>query len=103
MGPLYKRHVSADRELTAVYGLGMRPLDTTDEAYQVQLDAYRAMGEDRRTEMAFEMSEQLRLITLDGLRERNPGADETELVVMLIDLWHGEALGTLVRQASSDR
>jgi hypothetical protein len=78
----------------------VRPLDTTPEARRVQLDAYRAMSEDQRTELAIEMSEALRLITLDGLRERNRGASDAELNLLLIELWHGEALGALVRRAT---
>ena len=81
----------------------MRSLDTTEEAHRVQLDSYRAMSEDQRTALAIEMSEQLRSITLDGLRERNPDVDERELTLLLIDLWHGGVLGSLVRQAVSVR
>lgn len=78
----------------------VRPLDTTADARAVHLAAYRAMGPDRRAAVAVEMSEELRLVTLGGLRERHPHADDAELVLLLIELWHGPALAGEVRRAS---
>ncbi len=76
--------------------------DTTAEASAVQLAAYRAMGPDRRCALAFEMSEELRLVTFEGLRERRSGATEAELVLELIGLWYGEDLADRVRRARED-
>ncbi len=61
------------------------------------------MGPDRRTELVAEMSEEIRLLTLDGLRERNPHADDQELIFLLIELWHGSELAEKVRQSMSER
>lgn len=58
------------------------------------------MGPDRRTELAFEMSEELRLVTLGGLREHHPDASEAELVLLLVERWHGPELAEQVRRAA---
>jgi len=84
------------------YAVGMHASDTTAEARAVQLAAYRSMGPDRRCALAFEMSEELRLITLEGLRERSPDATESELVLSLIGLWHGDELAEQVRRSPED-
>ena len=81
---------------------GVSSLDTTEEARRVQLDAYRTMGADRRVELAMDMSEEVRLITLEGLRERNPEVEERGLAMLLIELWHGTDTGSLVRRSSTD-
>lgn len=67
----------------------------------MQIDAYRAMGEDRRTVLAIEMSEDVRLVTMAGLRDRNPGLSERKLNLMLIELWHGQKTAALVRRSVS--
>jgi hypothetical protein len=58
--------------------------------------ALRALGPDRRTELAVEMSEEIRLVTLEGLRERNPDLSHGELVKLLITAWHGPDLADAV-------
>jgi hypothetical protein len=63
--------------------------DTTDEARRVHAAALRSLGPDRRTELALQMSDDLRRVTLEGLRERNPSLTEPELIELLITLWHG--------------
>jgi len=68
------------------------PADTTPQARSVQLDVYRAMSPERRMELAFEMSEELRIVTLEGLRERHPGVDDSTLHRLLVELWHGVRL-----------
>jgi hypothetical protein len=56
------------------------------------------MGPDRRTQLVAEMSEEIRQLTLDGLRDRNPEASDQELVLLLIEVWHGPDLAQKVRQ-----
>ena len=46
--------------------------DTAAEAREVQLDALRALGPARRVELALEMSEQARAVSLAGLLAREP-------------------------------
>ena len=64
----------------------------------MQIEAWRAMGEDRRTELAIQLSEDVRLITLDGLRARNPGVDEESLKLLLVRLWHGPEVADRIRR-----
>ena len=75
----------------------MRLLDTDDDAREVQFDAYRAMTPDRRTELAIELSEDLRAVTLQGIASRRPGCNEQEMSLQLIALWHGDELADAVR------
>jgi hypothetical protein len=81
----------------------VRSIDTSPAAHQVQLDAYRAMGARRRAELAVEMSEDLRLVTIEGLRERHPGIDDRELHLLLVELWHGHEIAASVRRSLADR
>jgi hypothetical protein len=69
--------------------VGVSRTDTTPELAAVQQAAWQRMGADGRVALAVEMSEELRLISLDGLRERHPEANHDDLIVLLIELWHG--------------
>lgn len=51
--------------------------------------------------LAFEMSEELRLVTLGGLRDRQTIQDEDQLVDSLIALWHGSELAEQVRRETN--
>jgi len=75
----------------------MRLLDTDDGAREVQLDVYRAMTPDRRTELAIELSEDLRAVTLEGIASRNPGCGEAEMNLKLVALWHGDDVADAIR------
>jgi hypothetical protein len=63
------------------------PRDTDPEIRRRQLAAYRRMTPAQRVELAFEMSEEARAISLAGIRARNPHLDEAaarkELLRML--------------------
>jgi len=50
----------------------MTSRDTLVAARDVQLAALRAMGPGRRAELALEMSEQAREISIQGIRARDP-------------------------------
>jgi hypothetical protein len=64
-------------------------LDTDPSALAVQRGVLGRLGPDARTELAVRMSEELRVVTLEGLAERHPDASEAELVLLLIERWHG--------------
>ena len=68
--------------------------DTTNEATAVQREVWRRLGPDGRTALAVQMSEQIRQVTLEGLRERHPAASHEELIGLLIELWHGPELAS---------
>jgi hypothetical protein len=52
--------------------------DTSPEAYAVQLSAWRRMGPQRRLLLAMQMSDEIRQVTLAGIRHRHPEYTEEE-------------------------
>lgn len=90
---------SAEPVGSAEYAVIMRSRDTTAEAYQVQLDARRAMSGSERLRAVLDLCDDLHRVALDGIRSRHPEASEQELVALLIDQWHGAELGAEVRRA----
>lgn len=62
--------------------------DTTDEAAAVQREVWRKLGPEGRIRVAFEMSEELRQITLAEIRRRNPDWSESDAVAELIWRMH---------------
>jgi len=67
----------------------MRPLDTHPAAYEAQFRAYRAMGAERRSELMFQMSDDMRRVSRDAIRQRHPEYSELELQRAFIALLHG--------------
>jgi hypothetical protein len=67
-------------------------LDTDPSALAVQRGVLARLGPDARTELAVRMSEELRVVTLEGLAERHPEAAHAELVLLLIERWHGSGV-----------
>lgn len=55
------------------------PLDTTPEAYAVQVEAYRRMGGRGRSEIMFRLIDLAREEALAGIRSRHPGYDEDQV------------------------
>ncbi len=74
----------------------MEPADTRPDARRVQLEALRALGPDGRSELVESLSEDIRLVTLAGIRERTGEDDEAAQVGELIALWHGPAAAAAV-------
>ena len=66
--------------------------DTSSEARRRQLDAYRAMDPARRVDIAIAMSEDVRLIALEGIRARNPTFDEAQVHYEWLRILHGKDL-----------
>ena len=56
--------------------------DTLPEAQAAQWSVHRRMSGERRVSILFAMSEEARLLTMEGLRRRFPQASEAELVHM---------------------
>ena len=50
-----------------------RPIDTTADARQRQVDAYRAMTPDDRLRLADQMSAEVRTLARSGIRARHAG------------------------------
>jgi hypothetical protein len=70
----------------------MRSRDTTDEALEVLRAAQRRLGPARRVELAFEMSEQARDVSIRGALAREPGLAPEEARARLLRRLLGDAL-----------
>ena len=68
------------------------PADTTPEAAAVQLEIFRRMSPERRLELAFEMSANLREVVAAGVRSRHPDYGEQEVRLAVIRLTLGDEL-----------
>lgn len=66
--------------------------DTTAEAARVQFAVYRRMAPERRLELAFQMTADLRRRLADGIRQRHPEYDEHQVRLAVIRLTLGEEL-----------
>ena len=70
----------------------MRPRDTTEDALEVQFAVLRRMTDEQRAELSVQMSEDLRAIAHDSIRQRHPEYDEEQLKLALFRLLLGDAL-----------
>lgn len=77
--------------------------DTSPDIRRRQLDAYRAMEPGQRAELAVMMSEQIREITLDGIRLRNPRFDEGRVHHQWLRILHGDELARQLATRFSTR
>ena len=66
----------------------MRPLDTTPQAEQVQLEVFRRMEPEKRLQAGIELSQLCRKLLLEGVRRRHPEYDgrKTKLAVIRLML-----------------
>ena len=70
----------------------MIPHDTDPAAHAVQIQAYRRMGPEARVALAARMSEDVRLLALQGIRARHPEYDEEQARRALFRLVLGDEL-----------
>lgn len=70
--------------------------DTAPDIRRRQIDVYRAMSPQRRIELALTMSEEVRHITLNGIRSRNPAFDEAQVNFELLRILHGARLASII-------
>ncbi len=82
--PPNRRAVAALPRVWYVCPMSGTPLDTRERAARVQLAAHRAMSGAERYRIASTMSDYARDVALKGLRDRNPGATEAELLLVYI-------------------
>jgi hypothetical protein len=73
------------------------PSDTTIEAAKRQFEIMRKLGPQRRIEMAFDMSNNLRDIVEAGVRMRHPDYDGTKVKEEVLRLMIGEDLYNRIR------
>ena len=76
-----------------MYPAGMtRSQDTSPEAHQQQLAAYRRMGPERRLLLALSMSDDGRAVAAAGIKSRHPANGEDEVRDALHRLLLGDTL-----------
>lgn len=66
--------------------------DTTEEAARVQLAVFRRMTPEKRLELAFEMTNELRHRLAEGVRHRHPEYSEEQVRLAVIHLTLGDDL-----------
>lgn len=79
----------------------MGPADTAPEIRRRQLDVYRALGPERRLDLALAMSEEISRVAQDGIRSRNPDGDKAKLRQEWLRMLHGARLATVLASAPS--
>jgi hypothetical protein len=70
----------------------MRPLDTSEEAANVQLEIYRRMTPEARLRVALELTAISRRLLSEGIRQRHPDYTDEQLHLAFLRLWLGPDL-----------
>jgi len=81
----------------------MRSRDTSRAAREVQRAAQRRLGPAGRVELAIEMSEQARSISIEGAIAREPGLSPEEARARLLRRLLGDALFDACWSKSTDK
>ena len=68
------------------------PLDTSAEAHELQIEAYRRMGGPGRMAVVFRLNELAREMAKSGIRSRHPDYDEEQVHLAYARLVLGDAL-----------
>jgi len=68
------------------------PQDTTSDAAKVQIAVLKKIGAEGRLEMTLELSDNIRDITMSGIRTRHPEYSEDTVMKALIKYLHGESV-----------
>jgi hypothetical protein len=68
------------------------PFDTSPEAHEAQMQAYRRMGAAARVRIGFSMSEDVREIAAHGIRSRHPDYGQAQVRSALFRLLYGDEL-----------
>jgi hypothetical protein len=67
----------------------MRPHDTSQDAYEIQLRGYRQMSPAHKSELVAELSETVRELAREGIRQRHPDYDAADVDRALVALLYG--------------
>lgn len=70
--------------------------DTTSEASAIYRASYSRLSGGERVERSMEMAEEAKLVTLAGIRHRNPHFTADDVHRAWLRILHGEALATLI-------
>jgi hypothetical protein len=77
----------------------LRARDTSAAAYERQIQAYRAMTPAERAAVAAAMSDEIRVLVEDGIRERHPAYSEAEVAESLAEILLGRKLAAVVSRS----
>jgi hypothetical protein len=77
--------------------------DTNAEAERVQIELLRQAPAWRKLALVGQLNQAVRLLALEGLRQRYPHAALPELERLLADMWLGPDLAAQVYGAIKDR
>ncbi len=70
----------------------IRPLDTTPEAYEIQLKIFQAMTTEERFQRYIELAQTSRNLMATGVRMRHPEYTEDQVRLAVIRLQLGDEL-----------
>jgi hypothetical protein len=68
----------------------MRARDTSEKAHALQVRLYRAMTPEQCSELALRMSDDIRRIAAEGIKERHPTYSERDVRRALVALLYGK-------------
>jgi hypothetical protein len=74
----------------------MNVSDTTGDAAKVYVAAYATLSGSARVERSIEMADEVRQVTLAGIRYRHPEFTEDEIHREWLRILHGDALAELL-------
>jgi hypothetical protein len=77
----------------------VRPRDTSEAAFEHQLEAYRAMTPAERLAIGAQMSAEIRVLAEAGIRDRNPGFTDSQVADALAQILLGPELATQVERS----
>ena len=76
----------------------MKPADTSDEAYQRQLEVWRAKSVGERLKAVLDMSDFVRECAKARIRKQHPEMSELEVMHQLIYELHGVRVGDKLKE-----
>ena len=70
----------------------MAPADTSPDAHDAQIEAYRRMTGTQRVQIAFRLNQLTRQAAMAGIRNRHPEYDDEQVFLALARLRLGDEL-----------
>jgi hypothetical protein len=67
----------------------MRPFDTSREAHELQIRGYRRMAAGQKAQLVAELSEAVRDVAREGIRQRHPDYADDDVKRALVVLLYG--------------
>ena len=77
--------------------------DTHPAAEAVQIDLLKKAGVGRRLSIAFSISESVRRLALDGIRQAHPEASDEEALHIFAEVHYGRTLAEQIRKSLERR